>query len=177
MSGRDPPGYANSTLMTSTIFLTKGQRLMYNRTWLMNYQLKIKNMQEDIKHQIESIRDKYNALRLDDQTALEVWNLWKPKRTISALIESLVFYARVDDFLRSKQTEIDLLIAVEKNPAAVEPHVIAQHQVSHQSLLDAMDSASPSDCENVMAEIERGMYMYSEDGEKFEVNMFTQKMY
>ena len=168
---RYPPGYANSPLMTSSIFLTKAQRLMYNRTWLINYQLKINNLQEDTKNQIESIRAKYNALRLDDQTALEVWNLWKPKRTISALIESLVFYARVIDFLRSKQTEIDFLIAIDKDPNAVEPHVIAQHQVSHQSLLDAMDSASPPDCENVMAEIERGMYMYSEDGDKFEVNM------
>ena len=170
---RAMPGYSNSVAMASSIFLDGAQKLMYNRTWLVNYQLKVKNIQEDLKNQVNSIRDRYNALRLDDETALEVWNLWKPKRSISNLVEALVFYARALDFLRSKQTEIDLLIAIEKDPEAVKPHQIAQHQVSHQNLLDLMERASPSDCEEMMAEIERGLYMFSDDGEKFEVRSFS----
>ena len=165
------PGYSNSTAMASSIFLDGSQKLMYNRTWLVNYQLKVKNIQEDLKNQVEDIRAKYNALRLDDNAALEVWNLWTPKRSISSLVEGLVFYARALEFLRSKQTEIEMLMAIQKNPDSVEPHRIAQHQVTHQSLLDQMERASPSDCEEMMAEIERGLYMFSDDGERFEVRI------
>lgn len=166
------PGYSNSILMQSSIFLDATQRLMYNRTWLINYQLKVKTIQEDLKNQVNDIRGRYNALNVDDTTQLEVWSLWKPKRTITQLIEALIFYTKVVEFLRSKQTEIDLLVAIQKDATAVEPHRIAAHQVAHQSLLDDMERASPSDCEEIMAEIERGMYMFSEDGEKFEVRAF-----
>ena len=164
------PGFSNSIQMASTIFLDGTQKLMYNRTWLVNYQLKVKNIQEDLKNQVEDIRAKYNALRLDDSAALEVWALWTPKRSISSLVDGLVFYARALEFLRSKQTEIEMLMAIQKNPDAVEPHRIAQHQVSHQTLLNLMERASPSDCEELMAEVELGLYMFSDDGEKFEVS-------
>ena len=42
-------------------------------------------------------------------------------------------------------------------------------QITHQSLLDAMEKASPPDCEEMMAEIERGLYMTSDDDGNFEV--------
>ena len=173
-----PPGYSNALAVTSSVYLDATQKLLFNRTWLVNYQLKIKNIQEDLKEQIEDQRTHFNALKLDDESQWESWTKWKPnRRTINNLAEALIFYSKALDFLRSKQTEIDLLMALQKDPDAVEPHRLAQHQVMHQSKLDAMEKASPSDCEEIMAEIERAMYMTSNDDGKFEASLCLGKTF
>ena len=102
-----PPGYSNSPAVTSSIYLDAKQKLMYNRTWLLNYQLKVKNIQEDLKEQIEDARTHFNALKLDDESQWESWIKWKPnKRTINNLAEALIFYAKAFNRSQKKNGKI-----------------------------------------------------------------------
>ena len=159
----------NSVESMSSVYLTTKGKLEYNITWLQTYQQKILESKNEMKNELESARIRLATLKFDEDW-IDQWEALKPKRRISNLLEGVAFYTRALDFLQSKQTEMQLLLTVDNDPEDVDPVKLAQHQVNHQALLDRMEKTSPPDCEEMLAEIERGMYMVTCDGgDEFEV--------
>ena len=158
----------NSVESMSSIYLTTKGKLEYNITWLQSYQQKIISQRNDTKNELDGARIRLASLKLDGDW-IEKWNAWKPSRPISNLISSLAFYQRSLEFLQSKEAETRLLIKVDNDPEEVNPVELAQHQVEHQTILDRLEKTSPPDCEELLAEIERGLYMVTCDDDEFEV--------
>ena len=160
----------NNSENLSSVFLTTKGKLEYNLTWLQSYREKIEGIQKDMKEELEGARVRLFTLKFD-KGWMDLWEAWRPKRSISSLLDGIMFYERALAFLQSKQAEIQLLLEVDKDPEAMDPSRLAQHQVQHQTLLDKMERASSPDCEEMLAEIERGMYMVTCDDDEFEVNL------
>ena len=163
----------NNSENLSSVFLTTKGKLEYNLTWLQTYREKVVGIQKDMKEELEGARVRLFTLKFDENW-MDRWEAWKPKRSISSLLDGIVFYEHALAFLQSKQAEIQLLLLVDKDPETIDPVKLAQHQVQHQTLLDKMEKASPPDCEEMLAEIERGMYMVTCDDDEHEV-MFKLK--
>ena len=158
----------NTVENMSSIYLTTKGKLEYNITWLQSFQQKIVDLKNDMRNELEGARIRLTTLNFDEDW-IDKWQALKPKRRISNLLEGLAFYECALVFLQSKQAEMQLLITVDNDPEDVDPAKLAQHQVQHQVKLDRMEKMSPPDCEEMLAEIERGLYMVTCDGDEFEV--------
>ena len=151
----------------NSVFLTPVQKMEYNITWVENYRLKLQAKRQDLQNQVISYRARLQNIKFDEDWA-ELWKAWKPKRSLNHMLDSLVFYAEADNFLKSKTTEMQMILRFKKDPKSVDPIEIAQHQVRHQHYLEKLERESGSDCEELLAEMEQGMLMFATDNE-FEV--------
>ena len=153
----------------SSVILTSKQKLEFNINWLESHRLKLDLLRKDIQREFVAVRARLNSLNFDSEWQ-DLWQSWRPKRNISHMIDSVMFFLQADLFLKSKMTEMRLLLKANIDPEAIDPAEIAQHQVNHQHCLEKLESISASDCEELLANLEQGMMMLSEDGQAFEVN-------
>ena len=80
------------------------------------------------------------------------------------MLDSLIFYDEADKFLKSKVTEMEMVLRFNNDPSSMDPIEIARHQVRHQHLLEKLERESESDCEELLATMEQGMLMFDNDG-------------
>ena len=152
--------------MSDTVILNAQQKMQYNLNYIEHFRRKQLAIQEDLKQDIQRAAAEVNESTFENGWFAK-WLQVKRPRTIDTMLEHLNFYQKADDFLKSKRAEMQLLIdsfGVELNPVK-----IAMHQVKHSHLLEQLEKAGESDCEQLLATLERGLYMVSDEDDKFEV--------
>ena len=157
--------------MMNSVYLTQTQKMEYNITWVENFRLKLQAQKQDLQNQVLSYRARLQNIKFDEDWA-ELWKAWKPKRSLNHMLDSLIFYDEADKFLKSKSTEMKMVLKFSKNPEAIDPIEIAQHQVRHQHLLEKLERESGPDCEEMLANMEQGMMMF-EANDEFEVSIHS----
>ena len=152
----------------NSISLSPVQKIEYNVTWIENYRLEQAAMAKELKETFLGVQRKISALDLE-QNWIGNWQSWKPDRQINHMLDSLHFFEQQDLFLKSKLVEMNLLLKFNKNSNDVNPMEIAQHQVRHQRILEKLENISRSDCEELLAQLEQGMFMVENDDQTFQV--------
>ena len=154
----------------NSVTLNSIQKLQYNIGWIENFRMRHIAMAQDLKTEFDQARKIMNAIDFGPNWAT-TWNKNKPKRVINQMLQSIEFFERLDEFLNSKRTGMQLLLKFQQKPEDVDPMEIARHQVRHQHVLEQMEKVSGSDCEELLASLEQGLMM-TDDGEKFQVKNF-----
>ena len=154
----------------NSISLTPIQKIEYNITWIENYRLEQAAMAKKLKEEILSVQRKISALDFEQNWA-DQWNSWKPDRQVNHMMDSLHFFQRADIFLKTKLVEMNLLLKFNKDTKDVNPIELAQHQVRHQHVLEKLENISRSDCEELLAQLEQGMFMVENDDQTFQVKL------
>ena len=157
--------------MTS-VLLSPVQKMKYNITWIENYRTKTAAIRQDLVLQTKNVLARMELIDLDDEGWSSLWESFKPKRQINHMLDSIFFFECADRFLRSKKTEIELLLKYQLDPETFDPEELAQHNVRHQLCLDNLEKAGSSDCEEMLADIQQGTLMVQMD-EGFEVLRIT----
>ena len=156
--------------MSDTVVLNAQQKMQYNLHFIEQFRRKQLSIQNELRRNIQNAVACVDEINFDDDW-YDKWRQVKQPRSIDTMLEHLNFYQKADDFLQSKRDEMQLLI--DSFGEDLDPVKIAMHQVKHSHLLEQLEKAGESDCEELLATLERGLYMVSDEDDKFQVGPFN----